>query len=525
MKNYYSKKTLLFGVLIALFTPTNPIFSQCQDIQLNADFVASDGDILGGNYQINGNFTIPAGVTISIRPHSADGCGTLHVRANSIFIYGTINGDFAGYQGGNGAAGAEAVSSPTGNAASLTSCSNKDRSGHIIIAGATPGAIGNGPGAGQGGNAGTSGSGPKQVCASNDDYYGMIPGSGGSGGGGGASYGGNGTAGNKGGDGSAQHTGVGATISNVHPVVQGIGGTGGSFGATYGTTEEDDISIGSGGAGAGGGGRSYMVGNDGQKGGNGGGCVILDAIEDLVIEGHISVNGQNGSIGGNGGNGGETPRCCSDTCDNCSEATFSSGAGGGAGAGAGSGGGILLRSNTINLSGTLSAKGGIGGNGGAAGTGTSCTYTNFFCGNQTITTSAGILGEKGGDASGGRIKIFTSLCTPQNISGTHDVSGGGNAESGTYHTACEGYLGIDNIHVKYTVYPNPTDGKFKILLSSTEAQLQSVHLMDLKGAIVAEFTPEDNGELNADISLFKSGLYVLVLETNQGTIRSKIQKK
>lgn len=513
---------LISGAVICCTT----LFSQCDTTYLTGNQTITSSDFMSGVYYIDGNFKINQGVTVYVQPYTSGGCGKLEIHANNISIKGEINGNFAGFPGGTLGNGGTAVNSLTGNAAALTSCNAKDDAGVVAVEGGKAGQAGQGDGAGQSGMNGTEGSGPKQKCENSSDTYGMIPGAGGAGGGGGASYGGAGTDGISGGNGSATHNSSGSSVSPQYAVLAGNGGTGGNYGNVYGTETGEDIELGSGGAGAGGGGRSFEPGLNGARGGNGGGLVILQAVNDIEIEGTISVNGENGSVGGHAGSGGATDKCCSDGCDDCGEANLSSGAGGGSGAGAGSGGGILIRSESASITGTLLSSGGTGGNGGNGGAGATCTYGgNIFCSSETVSTGNGQNGGKGGDGGGGRIKIFTGACTANQVSPIVSVTGGGTAGEGTYAHICASYLGMEEQEeIRFSIYPNPASQFVTVDLLNTNGEMNTLTLSDTKGAtILVEST--GNSTVTIPLEGLNNGLYFLTIQSNGRSVTSKIIKQ
>lgn len=515
------------GILIsgAVMSCTT-LFSQCDTTYLTGNQTITYSDFMSGVYYIDGNFKINQGVTVYVQPYTSGGCGKLEIHANNITVKGEINGDFAGFPGGVLGNGGIAVNSLTGNSAALTGCHAKDNAGVVSVEGGKPGLSGQGDGAGLNGTAGGEGSGPKQKCENSSDTYGMIPGAGGAGGGGGASYGGAGTNGIAGGNGSENHSSSGSSVSPQYAVLAGNGGAGGNQGSVYGTENGEDIDLGSGGAGAGGGGRSFEPGLNGARGGNGGGLVILQAVNDIEIDGIISVNGENGFVGGHAGSGGSTDKCCSDGCDDCGEANLSSGAGGGSGAGAGSGGGILIRSESASVNGTLSSNGGTGGNGGNGGVGASCNYGgNLFCSAGNVSTGNGQNGGKGGDGGGGRIKIFTGVCTANQINPVVSVTGGGNAEAGTYIHVCESYLGLETQkEIRFSVYPNPASQFVTIDLLNANGEINTITLTDTKGAVILVESTE-NSTLTIPLEGFNNGLYFLTIQSNGQMVTSKIIKE
>lgn len=515
------------SISTAVFTLMSMVtMAQCDTTYLSGNQLIDENTTLSGVYFVSGNYIIDEGVTVTVKPFSSGGCGKLEIHATNIVVKGMINGDYAGYLGGSGGNGGTTVTSATGHSFSLTSCEDKENGGVVTVQGGMAGLNGQGQGAGLAGANATNGSGPKQVCGNTDDTYGMIAGGGGAGGGGGASYGGLGKPGSIGGKGSSSHSASNNNVSNQHPIVAGNGGNGGANGAIVGTESGPDIDLGSGGAGAGGGGRSYASGQNASKGGNGGGLVILEATNDIEITGTITVNGQNGAAGGNGGRGDATPKCCSDGCDDCGEATYSAGAGGGAGAGAGSGGGILIRSTTAAISGNLSSMGGNGGNGGVGGAGTSCTYGgNLFCSASSVTTNAGENGGKGGDASGGRIKIFIATCSSNQVTPNVSVNGGATAEAGTFVQVCQNQLGIENQEiVQFSVFPNPLVDMVTIQLMQDPMEKTFVKVVDTKGSIV-DVTEFEGTTTQLTTTSWNEGLYFLEMTVGGKKITSKIVKK
>jgi len=501
--------------------------AQCDSVVVAGDLSVSSTTLMSGVYVVQGTFTVSNGVTVYVTPHGSNGCGALKIYAEDIFIYGDINGDYAGYTGGTGGAKGLDVTSATGHAASLTSCTDEGSEGHVSVAGGFGGDDGNGPGAGNGGNNGQTGSGAKQYCGNFGDETGIVGGAGGAGGGAGGTYGGVGSAGGLGGDGSAGYTANNLDIENSYTVIGGNGGNGGAPGLVYGTLNGYDIALGSGGAGAGGGGRSHYLGTDGTTGGKGGGMIFLKAENNIVIEGVISANGENGNNGGNGGSGDATEDCCSDGCNGCDERTLSAGSGAGSGSGGGSGGGILIETEgDLTISGSLEAKGGNGGTGGQRGYGATCDYSGGgFCSGNSVSTEQGENGSYGGAGGGGRIKIFIPTCANANITGGFDVAGGTGGASGAVGTVAEvcDYLSTQTIEGNdITVYPNPFTSHITIQ-SEVEGNLE-VKIFDQLGQFVLAEKCEW-GSCELDLSALRSGMYFVQMSNDQGLITRKIIKE
>lgn len=503
--------------------------AQCDTTDVTGDLIVNSSSFLSGVYRVTGKFKVNTGVTVFVQSYETNGCGKLEVIANEIVIDGTINGDFAGYKGGDGGAPGLNATSLTGDAVAISSCSNKDNTGIVQLQGGQAGTPGFGPGAAASATAGGLSSGPKQQCLNSDDAPGMIAGSGGAGSGAGASYGGVGGNGGNGGAGSSDYVASGLSVSSAYPVVGGSAGTGGSAGSTYGTLGGMDIQLGSGGSGAGGGGRSFDNGLAGGSGGTGGGLVILHASSALNIAGTITVNGEAGEAGGQGGNGGETSKCCSDGCDDCGEATLSTGAGGAGGAGGGSGGGILLYAeDAASITGTLSSKGGDGGAGGARGNGTSCNYSATFCGSQSLTSNNGNPGQDGGAGGGGRIKVYVPICTAAILTPTTVVTGGTGANAGaqgTYFVGCSALSLMELAsNFKLDVFPNPASESVQIVGSESIENAQ-VSIIELSGRTVYSNIHSIGSEaLKIDISQLSQGTYQVMVVSKGVSVIKKLIK-
>lgn len=195
-----------------------------------------------------------------------------------------------------------------------------------------------------------------------------------------------------GGNGGTSETGWGpycgssCTNGTVHP-----GGPGGPVyeNVTITSTDMSTTASGSGGACAAWGQVSNGYIYEGGAGGDGGGIIHLDA-PTISIIGNVSVDGEKGHYS--------------------NDEDRSPGSAGGGGGG-GSGGTIILKGDTINISGYLSAKGGDGANGAKA-----CDLSSTYTSN----------GGGGGGGSGGVIKIFngTTRSAPGGLANHTNVTGG-----------------------------------------------------------------------------------------------------
>lgn len=517
--------------IIALVFGTVHVNAQCDSIQIPSSYTLASDLIMSGTYVVDGTFTVPAGITIFVTSHATNGCGELKIYATDIIIDGTIDGNYAGYIGGDGGTRGSVVSSATGHEGSLSTCNDPGTSGNITVQAGIAGTNGTGPGMGLAGANGANGSGSKQYCGNSQDEAGVIGGAGGSGGGSGASYGGVASYGGEGGNGAYSTTTSNLPIEGSYPIVGGIGGGGGAISSIYGTATGRDIAIGSGGAGSGAGGRSFYLGTNGTSGGAGGGMVFLKASNSLSITGTITVLGTAGGNGGNGGGGDATADCCSDGCNGCDERTFSAGAGAGAGAGGGSGGGIFIEAiGTATISGSLLAAGGNGGNAGTPGTGITCDYSDFFCGDQSISTGTAIAGGQGGGGSGGRVKIYVADCAEANINATINVDGGTGFSTsglGSSEEVC-GYAGLSEgeLSIGWTIFPNPAKDFVSISIHSgydftSDGSIEIYNALGQRVLVNTELLPE----MSISISDLNPGMYSVRILTEKGTEIKKLMKQ
>ena len=404
------------------------IFAQCTVTNLTGNQVISTNTTWpAGTYNITGDFTVNAGVTLTV---GYSGNCPLTINAVNITILGTINANGAGGPGGGGgSAGGSSGGAGGGNEAG-------GGGGGLAGTGTGGGRAGNGGGAASAGcsiNCGT-------ICVGGNDAD--RAGGGGGAGGAGGSFGAAGGAGGAGAQGRIENEPSNSRCNST-PVAGG-GGGGNAAQTAYGNTSTAaDLVTGSGGGGGGGGGGGFAAGTVGGAGGNGGGTVNLDASGNLIVSGTITANGTAGAAGGNGGvrsgnaanwncencsnsNGGGANDCrnASD-CGACTYYTWGWPGGAGGGAGGGSGGGIKLEATgAMTVNGTLQAN---GGNGGAAGHGNT---TDGTCNNYAAGGAAG---------GGGVIKYVYDPCAGnifnptqiQAIAGTPGAGTDGNVSTNT----------------------------------------------------------------------------------------------
>jgi hypothetical protein len=71
------------------------------------------------------------------------------------------------------------------------------------------------------------------------------------------------------------------------------------------------------------------------------------------------------------------------------------------------------------------------------------------------------------------------------------------------------------------VYPNPSTGIFNVI--SVESIIREYHVVNMLGEIVKEGAGNQSG-FSFDLKQLQSGLYLLVIVTDEGTITRRIEK-
>ncbi|MDD2890666.1 MAG: T9SS type A sorting domain-containing protein [bacterium] len=276
---------------------------------------------------------------------------------------------------------------------------------------------------------------------------------------------------------SSSHGAGGAGYGNTggHGTYYTQNGTG-DGGIAYGDTCSS-FDLGSGGG-------NYST-SDRWGGGSGGGKVKLDCSSGkIVLNGTISVNGENG----------------------ISKSGYASGGG--------SGGSILIMANYLSGNGTLNAK---GGNGGA--------ISNCYA----------------GGGSGGRV---TLLRNETDFSGTVSVTGGtkggGTATDGGLGTICidelsgesgggQGTMSIPRIFKLYQNYPNPTIKQTTIMYQIPVTSKVSLKLYDLTGRCVKTLVDGEKVpgyyKMNLNSKDYPAGVYFAKFNAKGGTKNYKETKK
>ncbi|MGQ0828247.1 MAG: T9SS type A sorting domain-containing protein [Bacteroidota bacterium] len=421
------------------------------------------------------NFTINAGVTLTVDAWDGSTGGIMYIYANGTFTMTStsiITANGAGFRGGAGGAGG---AGGTGGAGGATAgAAGAPGAGGSVAGNGTGGAAGAscsplGQAGGAGGLKGTRATGSIQVNGEGKGITSgpLILGVGGDGGQGGCGGGGGGGGGAGGLDGSG--------CNNTAWVAGGAGGDGGAGGA-------------------------------GATGGNGGGCiwitcntVVAPAGASITANGAAGAQGSFGVSGAVGGAGGKGAGAL------CGTGTSGGGGGGGdagdngdsgGGSGGGGGGQIKLTFTTGPYSGTRTAstggggggRGGIGaaavggsagaggtggcggGTGGAAGSGGSSQGGggSSGCGG---TGNAGGTGTAGGAGSAGTGSSGTGGTEGRNGNGGGGSGGGCSGTSGSTTGANSGLGGAGGLSVCTTVIL-----PIELLSFYAQTQNKSVHL-------------------------------------------------
>ena len=92
--------------------------------------------------------------------------------------------------------------------------------------------------------------------------------------------------------------------------------------------------------------------------------------------------------------------------------------------------------------------------------------------------------------------------------------------------SCELITSVDNVTpgtVNFTLYPNPTSGKFKVDLTNLISDVEKVEVLNSIGVIVMtiEVEPNTNGEIDIDLSGEASGIFLVRVTNKSGTTSTK----
>lgn len=99
----------------------------------------------------------------------------------------------------------------------------------------------------------------------------------------------------------------------------------------------------------------------------------------------------------------------------------------------------------------------------------------------------------------------------------------GNEAECSFNVTVEDATGIRNLEeLGISIYPNPTNGILKLNFAGN--QVQKLNVSDITGKTVFEKTNVQQNE-TIDLSGFANGIYIIILETENGTFSSKIMRE
>src|SRR5690606_9792598 len=82
-------------------------------------------------------------------------------------------------------------------------------------------------------------------------------------------------------------------------------------------------------------------------------------------------------------------------------------------------------------------------------------------------------------------------------------------------------VGVEEFEIQASIYPNPTRSQIKIVLESTT--IQSVQLYSLDGIQVMN-EKADGKTTIVDLSNLQTGIYLVKINTNNGSLTKKVSK-
>ena len=82
-------------------------------------------------------------------------------------------------------------------------------------------------------------------------------------------------------------------------------------------------------------------------------------------------------------------------------------------------------------------------------------------------------------------------------------------------------LGVEEIEITALIYPNPTQSN--IIVVTEKSNMQSLQLYSLNGLLVLDQKVEGNSS-EIDLSALRSGIYLLKINTDKGTLTKKVSK-
>lgn len=82
-------------------------------------------------------------------------------------------------------------------------------------------------------------------------------------------------------------------------------------------------------------------------------------------------------------------------------------------------------------------------------------------------------------------------------------------------------LGVEELEITASIYPNPTQSLIRVMTDKT--MMQSIQLYSLDGLMVVDQKVDGNTSL-IDLSALRSGIYIVKINTTNGTVTKKVSK-
>lgn len=83
------------------------------------------------------------------------------------------------------------------------------------------------------------------------------------------------------------------------------------------------------------------------------------------------------------------------------------------------------------------------------------------------------------------------------------------------------HVGVEELEMTASIYPNPTQSIIKVMTDKTE--MQSIQLYSMDGLMVVDQKVDGNTSL-IDLSALRSGIYLVKINTTNGTVTKKVSK-
>lgn len=149
--------------------------------------------------------------------------------------------------------------------------------------------------------------------------------------------------------------------------------------------------------------------------------------------------------------------------------------------------------------------------------------------NGTVTWSIPSMPDKGGSSN--PTAWYTTANQPKEFNFVAGASAGNNAAAtlkfdnySLSAVASETASVNDQLSQQFAMYPNPTTGLVTIT-NNENVFVNQVNVTDMNGRVVKTLTFDNVSEAQVDMSNLSAGMYILNIDTNQGTATKKVIKK